>query len=133
MSGETNLAILLATLKPVMAAPVYVYCTFAEGHLPPGLSALCTLHEVEGLTAVVTRDDAQHHGLAYVYEARLITLDVHSSLDAVGFIACISRVLAEERISCNVIAGYFHDHLLVPANRADDTMGALERLAASAG
>ncbi len=114
-----------------MAEPVYVYCLFTDFVLPVGLRAFCTVREQEGLTAIVTRDDAEHRGLPYTYAARLITLTVHSSLEAVGFIAAISDKLARAGISCNVLAGYCHDHLLVPVARADDAMRLLNEIADS--
>jgi hypothetical protein len=114
-----------------MAQPVYVYCSFADYSLPNGLSTICTVREREGLTAIVERADAERLGLPYTFDARLITLSVHSSLDAVGFIAVISRKLADAGIPCNVLAGYFHDHILVPAARADETMTLLHEIAAT--
>ena len=114
-----------------MAEPVYVYCLFTDFALPDGLLAFCTVREEEGLTAIVERDHAEHRGLPYTYTARLITLTVHSSLDAVGFIATISRKLADADIPCNVIAGYYHDHLLVPVGQADNAMRLLREIAAS--
>lgn len=129
--SESNLVKLCATLSPVMAEPVYVYCSFPDFIVPIGLPTLCTVREREGLTAVVERNDAQRLHLPYTFDARLITLSVHSSLDAVGFMAVISRKLADAGISCNVIAGYYHDHVLVPAERADDAVAALVEIAAS--
>lgn len=129
--SERDLGKLCATLNPVMAEPVYVYCVFTDFALPDGLLAFCTVREEEGLTAIVERDDAEHRGLPYTYTARLITLTVHSSLDAVGFIATISRKLADAGIPCNVIAGYYHDHLLVPVGQADNAMRLLQEIAAS--
>jgi hypothetical protein len=115
-----------------MAQPVYVYCSFSDFRLPTGLSAFCTIREREGLTAVVERTDAVDLGLSCTYDARLITLSVHSSLEAVGFIAVISHKLAVAGIPCNVIAGYCHDHILVPVDRAHDAMAVLHEIAGTA-
>lgn len=129
--SEKDLAKLCATLSPVMEDAVYVYCSLPDFTLPSGLLTFCTVREREGLTAIVEREDAQHLGLAYTYEARLITLSVHSSLEAVGFIAVISRKLAEASIPCNTVAGYYHDHILVPVERADEAMTLLRAIAAA--
>ncbi|MFP3185924.1 MAG: ACT domain-containing protein, partial [Paraburkholderia sp.] len=101
--------------------------------LPAGLRVFCIVRELEGLTAIMERDEALRLGLAYIYTARLITLSVQSSLEAVGFIAVISRKLADAGISCNVIAGYYHDHILVPVDRADEAMTLLLEIASPAG
>nr|WP_179403762.1 ACT domain-containing protein [Burkholderia guangdongensis] len=130
--SEKGLVKLCATLSPVMAEPIYVYCSFPDFIVPAGLSTLCTMREHEGLTAIVEHADAERLGLPYTFDARLITLSVHSSLEAVGFLAVISRKLADAGISCNVIAGYFHDHILVPVQRADHAMALLREIAASA-
>jgi uncharacterized protein len=130
--GEQDLLKLCASLKPIVAPAVYVYCSFPDFVLPVGVSALCTIRESEGLTAIVERADARRLRLAHVYDARLITLSVHSSLNAVGFIKVISSKLADAGIPCNVIAGYYHDHILVPVDRADEAMDRLREIAASA-
>ncbi|WP_233342929.1 ACT domain-containing protein [Burkholderia cepacia] len=130
--SEKDLGKLCATLSPVVAEGTYVYCCFPDFTLPTGLPAFCIVRERDGLTAIIERDEALRRGLAYTYDARLITLSVHSSLEAVGLIALISRKLAEAGISCNVIAGYYHDHILVPVNRADDAMTLLLEIASPA-
>jgi hypothetical protein len=56
-------------------------------------------------------------------------LEVHSALEAVGLTAAISNVLKDAGISCNVVAGYTHDHLFVPVDRAQDALAALRTLA----
>ena len=61
-----------------------------------------------------------------------ITLTVHSALQAVGLTAAFSAALGEVGISCNVVAGVFHDHLFVPVDRAHDAMDALRALQARA-
>ena len=55
-----------------------------------------TFRESEGLSMITTNDQAKAVGISdYVFECRMITCQVHSSLDAVGFMAAIARALAE--------------------------------------
>lgn len=81
--------------------------------MPAGLEPFATVDEDEGLTLVLARSQADRAGLAYGYLAARVTLQIHSVLAAVGLTAALSTRLAEAGISCNVIAGYHHDHLLV--------------------
>ena len=87
-----------------------------------------TVREDEGLSVVLRRERADALGLAYDYVAAWITLRVHSALDAVGVTAAVSTALAAAGLSCNVIAGYHHDHLLVPADRTDEALAVLARV-----
>ena len=52
----------------------------------------------------------------------MITLTVHSSLEAVGFLAVITRKLAQHSISVNAVSAYHHDHLFVPVACAEEAM-----------
>ena len=72
--------------------------------------------------------DADRYQLSYEYVAAWITLQIHSALDAVGLTAAISRRLTDEGISCNVVAGYHHDHLFVAVEDADRALRALSAL-----
>ena len=90
-----------------------MFCTCADGALPNGAEPLASFREREGLTLVLERRQAERLGLPYEYVAAWITLTVHSSLAAVGLTAAFATALAEAGISCNVMAGYFHDHLFV--------------------
>lgn len=76
-------------------------------------------------TLVLPVEAARRAGLDVVVEMAWLSLTVHSSLDAVGLTAAFSKFLGDEGISCNVLAGYHHDHILVPADRADDAIAAL--------
>ncbi|OON80666.1 hypothetical protein B1H18_12445 [Streptomyces tsukubensis] len=58
-----------------------------------------------------------------------ITLRVRSALDAVGLTAAVATELAHAELSCNVVAGFHHDHLFVPYGRAEEAVALLERLA----
>jgi hypothetical protein len=56
----------------------------------------------------------------------MITLTVQSSLEAVGFLAAITTKLATHGISVNAISAYYHDHLFVPADKAEIAMRLLQ-------
>lgn len=122
MSGETDLGTLMATMAPEVRPGRFVY-VMADG--PVDAEVQASVVEPEGLSLVLRQEDANRLGLRYEYVAGWITLTVHSALAAVGLTAAVSAALAEARISCNVIAGYHHDHLLVPADRLDDALAAL--------
>ena len=84
--------------------------------------------EREGTTLVVRREEAESAGLSYQFASRLITLTVHSSLEAVGFLAAIAGRLAEAGISVNAVSAYYHDHLFVPEDRADEALRLLQNM-----
>ena len=126
MPGDTDLARLLAAMDPALHPERYVFVTVPA--LPAGLVPLATIREDEGLSAVVTAADAQSHGLAGAFPCAGITLRVPSSLAAVGFLAAITRALADAGIGTNPVAGFHHDHLFVPWDRRDDAMAVLRRL-----
>ena len=57
-----------------------------------------------------------------------ISLSVHSALTAVGLTAAVATALAARRISANVVAGFHHDHILMPWDRRMAAMAALQTL-----
>jgi hypothetical protein len=71
-------------------------------------------------------------GFSFDYVAAWITLNVHSALEAVGLTAAFATALGQAGISCNVIAGYYHDHLFVGQADAERAMHVLRDLAANA-
>lgn len=130
--GELNLAVLLRDIKPEMHEGVFVFCTIAQAAgIPSAIQPLLTFREREGTTLVLRREEADSAGLSYQFASRLITLTVHSSLDAVGFLAAITARLAEAGIAVNAVSAFHHDHLFVPEGRADEALGLLQGLSAS--
>jgi hypothetical protein len=67
--------------------------------------------------------------LAGSFRCAWITLGVTSALEAVGLTAAVATALTQDNISCNVIAGFHHDHLFVPIGNAQAAMTALAALA----
>lgn len=97
------------------------------------LDAIASVDEPQGVTQVIKQSAADEQGLSSTFRCRRITLTVNTDLDLVGFIARIATELASHHIACNVMAGYHHDHLFVPEQRAADAMEVLRGLAADTG
>ena len=133
MSGETDLNRLIATMRPELRDGTYVFVTMPlDGADPVGLGAVMSFHEDEGVTMIVPDHAASTAGLVGVFPCRMVTLTVHSALDAVGFLAAITTRLAAAGIGVNAVSAFFHDHLFVPAERADETVEILSRKAVDA-
>lgn len=131
MSGETNLSILLKSMNPILRDGEYVFCSIDHrdnSYLT--LEPICIFREDEGLTLVLRRECADADDISYSSVFRMVTLSIHSSLDAVGFLAAITSKLAKHGISVNPISAYYHDHLFIPASRACEVMELLQALAA---
>lgn len=132
MSGETNLRLLLSDMRPVLQPGIFVFCTLPAGDVPPaGLDPLMIFREAEGRTLILSEAEASGAGLASAFRCRMITLEIHSSLEAVGFLATITTRLAAAGMGVNPVSAYFHDHLFVPAERAEEAVRILEELTAA--
>lgn len=132
VTGESDLRVLLSGLRPELNPGRYVYVT-SDGAVPEGARPIVTVREAEGLTLVLPQAEAAAARLPYSYVAGWITLRVHSALEAVGLTAAVSLALTDAGISCNVVAGFHHDHLFVPYDRAAEAVAVLETLAAESG
>ncbi|MGD1011486.1 MAG: ACT domain-containing protein [Acidimicrobiales bacterium] len=104
------------------------WCMVSGSEVPAGTAVAATIVEDEGTTSVMLVADAERLGVHPEFVAAWLTLEVHSSLEAVGLTAAVAAALAAENISCNVLAGYYHDHLLVPFDQAERSIGALNAL-----
>ena len=129
MSGERDLARLLATLNVTPRAGDVSFVARPAPDPTPAALALAMVTEDEGVTYVLPCEVADARGLPYDFRAAWLTLGVHSALDAVGLTAAFATALARRGIACNVLAGFHHDHLLVPADRRDDALAVLADLA----
>ena len=130
--GGKDLRRLLAKMELRLLPEEFVFCTASDGENEAlaDLPALATFREEEGLSLVLERALADRRGIAYGPVMRCISLTIHSVLEAVGLTAAISNRLARRGISANVIAAYFHDHVFVPAARAEEALEALRELSA---
>ena len=129
----SNLAVLLRSMEPSLHVGTYVYCVAPHGADLSSLTPVATVSESEGLTLVLPEEQATKAGLPVLFRAAWITLTVHSDLQAVGLTAAFATALGRAGISCNVIAGAFHDHLFVPVEQAQQALEALRALQRDAG
>jgi hypothetical protein len=129
-SGETDLAVLLRSTQPVLHPDVFVFATLTDGEtLPASINPIMTFREAEGVTLILQKTEARAANISGTFASRMITLQVHSSLSAVGFLAAIATRLAEAGLAVNPVSAYFHDHLFVPAERAEEALAILQSLA----
>ena len=134
VAGTRDLDALLAGLSPRLHPGTLTVATLPVGRLVPEAvlgEAVAVVSEPEGLTVVVAPEVAAAHGLVAEGRWRRIELRVRSDLAAVGLTAAVAGALAAEGIPANVLAGFHHDHVLVPEALAHDALAALEALSAA--
>lgn len=130
MAGIKDLNILLSNIEPILDERDFVFCSFPslDWEQISELAPIGIFHEKEGITLILDREDAVNRDIGYQSVYKLITLNVHSSLDAVGLTAAFSTKLAEKNISANVVAAYYHDHIFVPREKAGQALSAILEL-----
>lgn len=131
MSGELDLEKLMATMSAELHEGVFVFATVKNGQMPTGIAPRMMFQENEGTTLILLKSEAEAAGLSFEFPSRMITLNVHSSLEAVGFIARIATELAAAGMGVNPVSAFYHDHLFIPDGRQDEAMTLLKAMAAS--
>ncbi|KAK4507132.1 hypothetical protein PRZ48_000866 [Zasmidium cellare] len=106
MPGQTSLTTLIASMSPTPdpTNKTYVFVTVPAIPipLPPDLKML--FYEPEGWTLILPQSVAEAQGYEWTFPCKMITLNVHSSLEAVGFLARVTTRLAE-RVGTGVNPG----------------------------
>ena len=114
----------LKNLNPVLLEDEYVFCTFLSSIYGDHrkLNPIASFNEKEGLTLVVKKEIAKFNNLKFKDTFKCISLNLISSLTSVGLTALISKALADNEISANIYAGYYHDHIFIPLEKASDAL-----------
>ena len=129
--GESDLLTLIAQMSPSLDDQIWAFVSVDEVSSEYVLEhALATFRETEGTTLIVPWERAEEFDVCSEPMAR-ITLNIHSSLEAVGLTAAVSQALASEAISANVVAGFYHDHIFVPQTAGERAVACLTLLSAA--
>lgn len=124
----SDLALLLRCLEPVLNEGVYVYSSVPSETDLNSIMPIAIFREREGLTLIAPESEALKAKLPILFRAAWITLAVNSDLQSVGLTAVFASALGGAGISCNVMAGAYHDHIFVPVERAEEAMSVLRSL-----
>ena len=124
MSSKNDLKKILANLQPTLREESFIFMHSEKpiATLINNLNPIATFIEDEGSTLVISKEVADENSIHYETVFRCISLGVHSSLESCGLIAKLSGALTEQNIPTNVFAGYFHDHIFVPSDKAKRAM-----------
>jgi hypothetical protein len=133
MNPVSDLSVLLETLEPVLNPGVFVFASVKDGHAIDPAVIVASIREPEGLSVVTSETDAAIGGFNALFKCAWITLTVNSALDAVGLTAAFAGALGHSGISCNVVAGAYHDHIFVPLESAQKAMQVLHQLQTDGG
>ncbi|MDB4204654.1 ACT domain-containing protein [Polaribacter sp.] len=128
MEGEKDLQKLLKNMKPVLNSGEYVFAVVKNLDNILRTDTLFEFKEKEAITLVLEKNKADTLKLSYQFISSWITLKVHSSLEAVGLTAAFSTALTKHKISCNVVAGFYHDHIFVDTKDAKKAIEVLTNL-----
>jgi hypothetical protein len=131
MAGEKDLKILLRSMKPEHHPGSFVFCVVADISNIRLEDIILFFKEDEGYTVIMEKHMADQLHLSYSFIASWISLNVHSSLEAVGLTATFSTALSEAGISCNVVAAFYHDHIFVQQADTEKALLILNSLLAS--
>jgi len=129
MGGIKNLDELIKSMKPELNRGKFVFCTILKDKLDMlKVKPMMLFEEKEGITIIIKKEDADNNKLNYENIWAMITLNVHSDLSAIGFLARITNKLAENGISVNAVSAFYHDHLFVPFDKAEMAIKLLNSL-----
>ena len=131
MPGYKELSYLLKNMEPAHVPGSYIFAAVSEETLETLENPLLVFREKEAITVIVTKEIAEANSISFESVWGLITLTVHSDLEAVGLFAKITSILAQEGISTNTVSAFYHDHLFVPEHRVSETLSLLRNLSNS--
>ncbi|NPD85454.1 ACT domain-containing protein [Lentimicrobium sp. L6] len=128
MDAELDINYVLKNISPQLNEGVFVFCSVHNVKNIKEEYIMASIVEIEGRTIVLKKEIADSLKFPYSVSMNWITLSVNSSLELVGLSAIISKKFADQQISCNIIAGYYHDHIFVPIKNTVKALNLLREL-----
>jgi len=128
MSGQTNLSEVLKSLQIICDNIEYGFGTIKSNSIELNNEILGTFKETEGLTVIAQKAYLEKNNIHHEGTYAKLTIEVHTSLELVGFTAVLAKQLGENNISANVVAGFFHDHIFVQYDLRKKAITALHLL-----
>lgn len=133
MTGELELGKLLSAMDPELHEGEYVFSSISQDEIDDlQIDPIGWFREAEGVSLILDHADAQRLGIKQSGVFRMISLNVKSSLEAVGFLAAVTEKLAAAGVSVNAVSAYHHDHLFIPIDQAELAINVLKELSADA-
>jgi hypothetical protein len=129
MSAITDLDVLLSSIAPKLVPDRFAFLAVRSRDDLDALDPVCVFREAEAISVICSVERAEKAGMKVDRVYRQITLQVHSSLEAVGFLAAVAAALAAVGVPCNAVSAYYHDHIFVPEDKAEKAMEALSSIA----
>tara|TARA_B100000575_G_C23143456_1_gene666402 strand:+ start:3227 stop:3592 length:366 start_codon:yes stop_codon:yes gene_type:complete len=112
-------------LKPKLNPGKYVFCKTKNLNKLEESNIISIFKEGKNITVITKKEYAELANLEFYFVCAWITLKIKSTLDSHGLTYIFSKALYNKEISCNVIAGYEHDHIFVPYEKKDEALGIL--------
>ncbi|MGW9684149.1 ACT domain-containing protein [Flagellimonas sp. 2504JD1-5] len=130
MSDNSNLKAILSNLQLELNEGDFVFASVDDSFQFDLNMVHGIFKEKEGTSLIMKKEIADSIDLKYDYVAACITLNTDSPipLETVGLTATISNVLANEGISFNVVAAYYHDHIFIERQGVQHAMEVLQQL-----
>jgi uncharacterized protein len=122
---------MIAGMTPLLRPQTYIFLSTTSRNLIDRLrpAAICIFREDEGTSMIVDIDAVTNDAdIDSSHPMRRIVLQVYSSLEGFGLTAAVASALSEERIACNMVAAFYHDHVFVLAGDAERAMEILVAL-----
>jgi len=115
-------------LKPKLNSGKYVFVFLKSISEIEKDEIVCFLREGEGYSVILKEKYAKENNFTYEHITAWITLNINSSLDSFGLTSLFSKALSDSQVSCNVIAGYNHDHIFVNYEKKELALEILKKL-----
>lgn len=113
-------------LKPQLDPRIWVFAAVEPSFDYTELAPIAIFKEMEGTTLVVERSMAVRHHLGHTFASKRITFGAFTELASIGILASVTEILSKHGIATNAFCAFYHDHIFVPEDRAEEALAILQ-------